>query len=136
MPAYAATGLENVYARVFVGQGDEFPDVDAGFVADEREFVGKGDLHVARGVFGQFAHFGCFGIGAVQLAFDEPGIKSDGFFGRGRVDAADHPVVVHQFVQDVSGQHAFGAVGDVELALQFGTVFEDKASHLVGGSYR
>ena len=66
-----ASGPENVDAGMLVGQSDEFPDVDAGFLADDGQFVGECYLHVARGVLGELAHLGCLGVGAVQGALYE-----------------------------------------------------------------
>ena len=66
-----ASGPENVDTGMLVSQGDEFPDVDAGFLADDGQFVGEGYLYVARGVLGELAHLGCLGVGAVQGALYE-----------------------------------------------------------------
>ena len=56
MPADAGAGLEDVDARVAVGEADHFPHVDPHRVGDHRQFVGKGDVDVAEGVFGQLGH--------------------------------------------------------------------------------
>lgn len=46
--AHAASRLQDVDARMLVGESDELPHVDARLVADERQLVGEGYLHVAR----------------------------------------------------------------------------------------
>lgn len=46
--AHSAARLQDVDARMLVCESDELPHVDARLVADEREFVGEGYLHVAR----------------------------------------------------------------------------------------
>ena len=45
--------LKDLHARVAIGQADEFPDIDAQLVADQRELIGKGDVDVAVSVLGQ-----------------------------------------------------------------------------------
>ena len=42
--AYSAARLKDIHTRMLVGQFDQFPYIDSGFVADHGEFVGKGDL--------------------------------------------------------------------------------------------
>ena len=46
--AHSASRLQDVDARMLVGEGDKLPHVDARLVADERKLVGEGYLHVAR----------------------------------------------------------------------------------------
>lgn len=46
--AHSAARLQDVDARMLVGERDELPHVDARLVADERKLVGEGYLHVAR----------------------------------------------------------------------------------------
>ena len=63
--AYAATGLQDVNTRVLVGKGYQLPYVNVCLVADERELVGEGYLHVAAAVLGEFAHLGGAAVGAM-----------------------------------------------------------------------
>ena len=130
--AHAASRLQDVDARMLVGEGDEFPYVDSGFVADERKLVGEGDLHVARGVFRQLAHFCGFAVCLVERALHELAVKADGFFGRFGVHSADDAVVVDELVDDVARENAFGTVGNVDFAFQLGAQFEDEVRHFVG----
>ena len=133
--SYTASGPEDVNAGMLVGQSDEFPDVDTGFLADDGQFVGECYLHVARGVLGELAHLGSLGVGAVQGALYELGVECDGLVGRCLVDAADDTVVVYELVDDVAGKHTFGAVGYVYFPFEFGTLAEDEPGHLLGGAY-
>ena len=105
MASHPAAGLQDMYARMFVRQFDQFPDVDPRLGADQRKFVGKGNLNVARRIFGQLTHLGRPGIGRMQRALHETGVKSHRPLRRSLVDPADHPVVVHQLVQHRKGVH-------------------------------
>src|SRR6185312_8225615 len=46
-------GRQDVDPRMLVGQRDQLPDVDVQLVADHRQLVGEGDVHVAERVFHQ-----------------------------------------------------------------------------------
>src|SRR3546814_10966835 len=58
MATDAGAGLEDVDARVAVGEADHFPDVDAQMFGHHRQFVGEGDVDVAIAVLDQLHHFG------------------------------------------------------------------------------
>lgn len=130
--AHSASRLQDVDARMLVCESDELPHVDARLVADEREFVGEGNLHVARGVFCEFAHLCRLAVCAVERALHELAVEGDSLVGRRFVHTADHAVVVHQFVDYVARQHALGAVCYMDFAAQLGAEFEDELRHLVG----
>lgn len=132
--AHSASRLQDVDARMLVGEGDELPHVDARLVADERQLVGEGNLHVARGVFGEFAHLSRLAGCAVERALHELAVESDCLVGRRLVHTADHAIVVHQFVDYVARQHALRAVCYMDFAAQLGAEFEDELRHLVGCS--
>ena len=117
--ADAGAGLQDVDAGVAVGEIDQFPDVDPEFVADQREFVGVGDVDVAVGVFGEFAEFGGARMGGEAGAFDEGFVEPCGGFGAAGGHAADDSVVADEFLEDVAGQDAFGAVGDLNVGVVF-----------------
>lgn len=134
--AHSASRLQDVDARMLVGEGDELPHVDARLVADERQLVGEGNLHVARGVFGEFAHFCRLAVCAVERALHELAVEGDSLVGRRLVHTADHAVVVHQFVDYVARQHTLRAVCYMDFAAQLGAEFEDKFRHLVGCAHR
>ena len=108
--AHSASRLQDVDARMLVSESDELPHVDARLVADERQLVGEGNLHVARGVFGEFAHFRRLAVCAVERALHELAVEGDCLVGRRLVHTADHAVVVHQFVDYVARQHTLRAV--------------------------
>lgn len=134
MSAHSASRLQDVDARMLVGEGDELPHVDARLVADERQLVGEGNLHVTRGVFGEFAHLCRLAVCAVERALHELAVESDCLVGRRFVHTADHAVVVHQFVDYVARQHTLRAVCYMDFAAQLGAEFEDEFRHLVGCS--
>ncbi|MCY1312788.1 hypothetical protein D9M70_632420 [compost metagenome] len=73
----AGTWLENVDARMAVGQPDELPNIDIQFVADNRQFVSKGDIYVTKTIFSQFAHFRGASIGNNTFAFHENLVEFD-----------------------------------------------------------
>lgn len=132
--AHSASRLQDVDARMLVGESDELPHVDARLVADERQLVGEGNLHVARGVFCKLAHFRRLAVCAVERALHELAVEGDCLVGRRLVHTADHAVVVHQFVDYVARQHALRAVCYMDFAAQLGAEFEDEFRHLVGCS--
>lgn len=134
--AHSASRLQDVDARMLVGEGDELPHVDARLVADERQLVGEGNLHVARGVFCKLAHFRRLAVCAVESALHELAVECDCLVGRGFVHTADHAVVVHKFVDYVARQHALGAVCYMDFAAQLGAEFENEFRHLVGCAHR
>lgn len=132
--AHSASRLQDVDARMLVGEGDELPHVDARLVADERQLVGEGNLHVARGVFCKLAHFRRLAVCAVERALHELAVEGDCLVGRRFVHTADHAVVVHQFVDYVARQHTLRAVCYMDFAAQLGAEFENEFRHLVGCS--
>lgn len=134
--AHSASRLQDVDARMLVGEGDELPHVDARLVADERQLVGEGNLHVARGVFCKLAHFRRLAVCAVERALHELAVEGDCLVGRRLVHTADHAVVVHKFVDYVARQHALGAVCYMDFSAKLGAEFENEFRHLVGCAHR
>ena len=132
--AHSAARLQDVDARMLVGESDELPHVDARLVADERQLVGEGNLHVARGVFCEFAHLCRLAVCAVESALHELAVECDCLVGRGFVHTADHAVVVHQFVDYVARQHTLRAVCYMDFSAKLGAEFEYEFRHLVGCS--
>ena len=134
--AHTASRLQDVDARMLVGECDKLPHVDARLVADERQLVGEGNLHVARRVFGEFAHLCSLAVCAVERALHELAVEGDCLVGRRLVHTADHAVVVHQFVDYVARQHALRTVCYMDFAAQLGAEFKDEFRHLVGCAHR
>lgn len=97
-----------------IGQPDEFPDAHVQLVTDDGQLVGVGDIDVAEGVLGQFAHFRGAGIGGQNFPGNEVAVELGGSAGGRLVDAPDDTVVFHQFFHDLPRQHAFRAVGHKE----------------------
>ena len=133
--ADAGAGVEDVDARVTVGEGDDVPHADAFGFADHRELVGEGDVDVAEGVFDEFRHFGGTRIGGDDLAAHERLVELDRVLGGTLGNAADDAVVLDQLDQDPAGQHALGTVGDVDIGAGIeACLFEDRRDEFVGGA--
>ena len=111
----AGAGLEDVDARVAVGEADDLPHVDAEAVGDEAQLVGEGDVDVAERILGQLGHLGGTRGGGDAGAADEAAVEAERLARAARGDAADDAVVVDQLDQDAAGQHALGAVGDRDI---------------------
>jgi hypothetical protein len=75
MAADAGAGLEDVDARVAVGEADHLPHIDAHMLGHHRQFVGKGDVDVAVAVLDQLHHFGGARRGGDAGAADELAIE-------------------------------------------------------------
>ena len=58
MSAHARAGLQDVDARMAIGEADHLPHIQTHRIGDDRQFIGKGDVDVAIGVFDQLGHFG------------------------------------------------------------------------------
>lgn len=137
MAANARTGVEDVDARVPVGEPDQLPGVDAGLLGDDRKLVGKGDVDVAKRILDQHGHLGRRGIGGDHLAADELGHEGGRYLGGSFVDATDDAVVLDQFGEDTARQHPFRAMGDEDvLADRVPGLGEDARNQVLGGADR
>ncbi len=94
-----------------IGEANHFPDVEPLAVGDHRELVGEGNVDVAEGVFDQLGHFGRADVGGDAFALYEALVESQRLARATRGDPADRTVVVCQFLEDLAGQHALGAIG-------------------------
>ena len=112
--ADARSGLEDVDARVLVRQLDELEDVDAEPVGDHRQLVGEGDVDVAERVLGELGHLGGRRVGQVQLGVAEHLRRGPSALGGLPRQATDDAVVRDELDHDPPGQHALGAVGEVD----------------------
>src|SRR3546814_9704740 len=95
----------DIYHRVTVVQPGQRPDSYTELFADDRQFVGEGNVDVAEAVFGELAHLRRSGVRDNALALDEAAVEGDGRFGACRRQPADHAVVMDYFVQDRSAEH-------------------------------
>src|SRR3546814_10824174 len=77
MAADAGAWLEDVDARVAVGEADHLPNVDAHVLGHHRQLVGKGDVDVAIAVFDQLDHFGGARRGGYAGAAHELAVRSE-----------------------------------------------------------
>ena len=140
--ADAGTRLEDVDARVMVGEVDEFPDIDVEVVGDHRQFVGERDVDVAVSVLGELGQLGRAGIGHEELALTEELVQIAGAFAGVAVERPDDAVVRPQLDHDATGKHAFGAVREVHrlrgprLESEIRTRGEDRVGEELGGTGR
>ena len=103
MSVDTATRLQDIHSRMFIGQLDQLPNIDSGLVANQRQFVGKSDLYIARRVFRQLTHLGRLGIRLMQITFHEERIKLHGLLCRSLINPSDHPIVIFQFIKEIAG---------------------------------
>ena len=120
---------------MFVGKADKLPYIDSRAVADEGKLIGKRYLHIPAGILCQFAHFGCARVGMVQTTFHKKTVKFGGTLRGFLIDTSDHPVVVHQFIEDISRKHTLGTVCYMQFAAQFGAQTVYQFRHTLGCAY-
>lgn len=145
VPTHARARLEDVYPRVAVGEADHLPYIHLKYIGDHRQLVGKGDVDVAERVFDQLyglCHAGC---GVETVTFHKACVEHRRAFCAGRGDAADNPVIMHQFVDDPARQHPLRAIGERDVRLFYPAVFRydeigaqlsNNRGHPLGGAHR
>ena len=104
------TRLEDLHARMTICEADEFPDVDAELIADERELIGEGDIHVAEGVLGQLGELGRASVGQEDLRGAEGGVEIAGLFGGGWSQSTTDAVIGDELFEHLAREDALGAV--------------------------
>ena len=115
MTAHTGPRLEDVHPRMLVRQIDRPPYIDLHLFADQREFVGKGNVDVAIGVLDQLDEFRGAAIGHEGVAGDEGFIQRQGA-GRALIGhAADDAVVGHEFAHHLARQDPLRAMGDEDI---------------------
>jgi hypothetical protein len=92
-PPYPSTGLQYVDPWVLVCKLYQVPNVDAIFGADNRQFIGKGNIHVTKTIFSKFAHLSSFSICLKHIASYKSSVKSSNSSG-GVCRLATHHTVV------------------------------------------
>ena len=125
-----------------IGEADHFPDIQTHLVGNDRQFVGKGNVDIAKGVFDQLGHLGRTGIGGDTLAAHEPFVKCQSLACAARCDAADRAVIGNQFFKDLSGKDALWAISDSDVGrisrdagnLEVRPQLCDQVFHPVGGT--
>lgn len=113
--ADARAGVEDVHARVLVGDADDLGDVHAADSADLGEFVGEGDVHRAEGVLDDLGHLGGADVGDGDLALAEAGVDLSHGLAHLGVVGADGAVVVQQLVDHVARDDALGGVDEPDV---------------------
>ena len=119
MPADARARLENVDARVPIGEADDLPHAHAELVGHQRKLVREGDVDVTEAILDQLDHFGRIGGRLEADALDEMRVEPLRFGRARRGQPADHAVVGPQFDQDLARQNALRAVGDSHVGFAF-----------------
>lgn len=129
--ADARAGVEDVHARVLVGDADDLGDVHAADAADLGELVGEGDVHRAEGVLDDLGHLGGADVGDGDLALAEAGVDLRHGLAHLGVVGADGAVVVQQLVDHVARDDALGGVDEPDV-LAAG-LCEQRANEAVDG---
>ena len=89
MPANAGARLQNIDARVAIGQPDHFPHIEALLIRNHRKLVRKGNIHIAKSVFNELGHFGGIGIGDDAFALHKALVESERLPSAARCNPAD-----------------------------------------------
>lgn len=113
--ADARAGVEDVHARVLVGDADDLGDVHAADAADLGELVGEGDVDRAEGVLDDLGHLGGADVGDGDLALAEAGVNLGHGLAHLGVVGADGAVVVQKLVDHVARDDALGGVDEPDV---------------------
>src|SRR5690606_4694403 len=71
MTAHTGAGLVNVNTRMLIAKVYGFPDVDTHAFTYLCKLIGKGDIHIPEGVFGNLTKFGSSRICLIDFSPDE-----------------------------------------------------------------
>ncbi len=137
MTTHTGPRLQDIHARMAIGELDHLPRVDPMRVADHRQLISECDVDVAEGILRQLRHLSRRRIRPVDLTVNECLIEI-GRRGRGVfVDPADDPVVVDQLNQNAAGKHPFGAMRQPHASGPVRTrLLQDRQNRAGGGSHR
>lgn len=113
--ADARAGIEDVHARVLVGDADDLGDVHAADAADLGELVGEGDVHRAEGILDDLGHLGGTDVGDGDLALAEAGVDLSHGLPHLGVVGTDGAVVVQQLVDHVARDDTLGGVDEPDV---------------------
>lgn len=113
--ADARAGVEDVHARVLVGDADDLGDVHAADAADLGELVGECDVDRAEGVLDDLGHLGGADVGDGDLALAEAGVDLRYGLAHLGVVGTDGAVVVQQLVDHVARDDALGGVDELDV---------------------
>ena len=115
MAADARAGVEDVHARVLVGDADDLCDVHAADAADLGELVGKCDVDRAEGILDDLGHLGGADVGDGDLALAEAGVDLCHGLAHLGVVGANGAVVMEQLVDHVARDDALGGVDEPDV---------------------
>lgn len=129
--ADARAGVENVHARVLVGDADDLSDIHAADAADLGKLVGECDVDRTEGILDDLGHLGGADVGDGNLALTEAGVDLRHGLAHLGVVGADGAVVVKQLVDHVARDDALGGVDESDV-LAAG-LCEQRANEAVDG---
>ena len=137
MTANAGAGLQDVHARVLVGDADDLRHVHAADTADLSELVGECDVNCAEGVLDDFGHLGGTDVGHTDFALTEGCVNLSNLLAHLGVVRTNRTVVVQQLVNHVSWDDALRGVHELNiLTLGLDEQRAHKAIHRVGRNSR
>lgn len=113
--ADARAGVEDVHARMLVGDADDLGDVHAADAADLGKLVGECDVDRTEGVLDDLGHLGGADVGDGDLALAEAGVDLSHGLAHLGVVGADGAVVVQQLVDHVARDDALGGVDEPDV---------------------
>ena len=137
MAAHAGPGPERHEAeRLGRGGVDDFPDVEAHPLAQQRQLVYEGDVDVAEDVLEELRHFGSVrrgqgDDGGVDVL--EEALRPGGGLGRQATDEARHQPARTRRIARV---HSFGGEGEIEVAARDQLGLFEHVSERAGGGAR
>ena len=120
---------------MLICEWNEFPNIDASFFANHRQFIGKCDLHIAAGIFHKFAHFRSSAISLVELSGHKFTIEFSCRISRGVINATDYTIIVHKFKNHIAWEYSLWAIGDMNASFQFGTLSKNEFCHFFSSAY-
>ena len=119
MSADAGAGLEDIHARVLVGDADDLRHVHAAAAADLRKLVCEGDVYIAEGVLHDLRHFRSLDVRDDYVALAEGEIDLLYRLSGGCVVTADGAGVVYKLLEHVAGDDTLRRVGKVHMLAAF-----------------
>ena len=135
--ANAGAGLQDVYARVLVGDADDLRHIHAADAADLGELIGEGDVDRAEGVLDDLGHLGSADVGHTGFALTEGCVNLSNLLAHLGIVRTNRTVVVQQLENHVTRDDALRSVHELNvLALGLNEQRAHEAIHRVGRNSR